>query len=107
MVDVFILRDADAVPQSISDRQFFQALAIRGLITSDEALSAVKTGTIPAQLQAAVDTLTDTQQHFAAVMLISGATVFERSHPMAGLLGAALGKNAADLDELWRFGASL
>lgn len=95
------------VPASISDRQFFQALAIRELISEPEALAAVKTGAIPAQLQAAVDTITDEAQHFAAVMLISGATVFERAHPMAAMLGAAIGKDSADLDDLWRFGATL
>ena len=95
------------VPASISDRQFFQALALRGLISEAEALAAVKTGAIPTQLQAAVDTIKDEAQHFAAVMLISGATVFERAHPMAAMLGQAIGKDSADLDDLWRFGATL
>ena len=34
----------------ISDRQFYQALAMKGLVTKDEALAAVQTGTIPQAL---------------------------------------------------------
>lgn len=95
-----------AVPELISDRQFFQALALAGAITREEAIAAVKTGSIPAALQAVLDTLPE-DQRFGAEMLISGATIFERSHPMVPLLGAALGKSAADLDALWTAAAAL
>jgi hypothetical protein len=41
-------------PVIISDRQFFQTLAVEGRITEDEALAAVKTGELPATLQTLV-----------------------------------------------------
>ena len=91
---------------AISDRQFFQALALAGTITQDEALAAVMTGTLPARIEAAVAGLPADQQ-FAARMLLSGATTFERGHPMAARLGAALGYDAAALDALWRQAATL
>ena len=91
---------------SVSDRQFFQALALAGTITQDEALAAVMTGTLPARMEAAVAGLPDAQQ-FAARMLLSGATTFERGHPMVARLGAALGYDDAALDALWREAASL
>src|SRR5262245_23222468 len=45
------------VPAIISRRQFFQAAAGRGMITQQEALDAVRHGTIPAQMQQGIDTL--------------------------------------------------
>lgn len=90
----------------ISDRQFFQALANTGTITQPEALAAVMTGTLPARIEAAVAGLPADQQ-FAARMLLSGATTFERGHPMVARLGAALGYDDAALDALWREAASL
>lgn len=90
----------------ISDRQFFQALANTGTITQSEAPAAVMTGTLPARIEAAVAGLPDAQQ-FAARMLLSGATTFERGHPMVARLGAALGYDDAALDALWREAASL
>ena len=41
------------VPDIISDRQFFQQLAILGLINEAEALAAVGPGTMPATLRTA------------------------------------------------------
>ncbi|KMO43131.1 hypothetical protein VQ03_09290, partial [Methylobacterium tarhaniae] len=95
-----------AVLPAVSDRQFFQSLAAAGTISQDEALAAVMTGTLPARIEAAVAGLPAAEQ-FAARMLLSGATAFERSHPMVAQLGAALGYDAAALDALWRQAAAL
>ncbi|MEN3234207.1 hypothetical protein PUR29_33145 [Methylobacterium ajmalii] len=95
-----------AAPAAISDRQFFQALAQAGAITPEEALAAVMTGTLPATIEAAVSSLPKDQQ-FAARMLLSGATTFERGHPMVTQLGAALGYDAAALDVLWKSASAL
>lgn len=89
------------VPASISDRQFAQALAKDGTITQTEALSLVRTGTLPKALQDVVDAMTDRDEAFDATMLLSGATTFERAHPMVETLGKALGKSDAELDNLW------
>ena len=95
------------VPQSISDRQFAQALAIGGLITKDAALAWVKVGTVPTPLQAFVDTIADDQQRFSANMLLGGATEFRRDHPLVAQFGAGIGKTEAEIDDIWRLGATL
>lgn len=94
------------VPTSISDRQFFQQLAIEGKITQDEALAAVATGTIPAAMEALVQQL-PAESQFAARMLLSGATQFERAHPLTATLGQMYGMDSAALDLFWRDGATL
>lgn len=91
---------------TVSDRQFFQALALAKVITTAEALDAVKTGEIPAALQTVVDSL-PANQKFAAEMLISGATTFQRSHPLTEMLRAGMGWTAEQLDELWSSAAAL
>ena len=53
----------------MSDRQFFQAIAVLGKIEPAEALAAVKTGDIPAALLAFVNDLLS-EQKFAAEMLL-------------------------------------
>lgn len=88
------------VPLVISDRQFFQQLAVQGVITQDEAIAAVATGTLPSSMATLVNMLPPDQQ-FAANMLLKGATQFERSNPMVPVLGQAYGWNAAQLDQLW------
>lgn len=90
----------------ISDRQFFQALALSGDISEEEALSAVMTGTLPARIAEGVATLPN-DQRFAARMLLSGATSFDRSHPMVSLLGTLIGRDDAALDALWRRASQL
>ncbi len=90
------------VPASISDRQFFQGLALNGVITQDEALAAVKTGDLPALIAAYVAELPDAEK-FSAEILLSGATVFERAHPFTSRFGVAMGWTEAQLDEFWRF----
>lgn len=98
---------APAVPNSISDRQFAQALAIIGLITEAEALVWVKVGEVPAALQSVVDAISDTDIRFAANMLLGGATVFERDHPMVAALGAGLAMSSEQIDAIWHLGATL
>lgn len=98
--------DAGPVPDVVSDRQFFQQLAMDERITQKEAINAVKTGAIPATMQSLISALPVDQQ-FPATMLISGATTFERNHPLVGALGASLKMSKADLDNLWRNAAKL
>ena len=58
---------------------------MEGRITEAEALAAVGTGTIPAAMQALIAQLPADQQ-FAAKMLVSGATIFRRLHPVADMI---------------------
>lgn len=94
------------VPNSISDRQFFQALALAGEITQEEALAAVKTGEIPTALAAIIDQL-PAEEKFNAQMLLSGAIEFRRDHPLTAQLGAAMGKASEWVDDLFRTAEAL
>jgi hypothetical protein len=95
-----------AVPETISDRQFFQQLAIEGKITQDEALAAVQTGVLPAAIATLVAKL-PTDQQFAARMLLCGATSFQRSSAIVPVLAQLYGMSAAALDALWTAAAAL
>lgn len=97
---------SNPVPSIISDRQFFQQLAMQGVITQDEALAAVKTGEIPAALKQAVESLPPGRQ-FEATMIISGATTFQRTHPLTVAIGTACDWTDAQIDALFRAAAVL
>lgn len=100
--EIEVTEEPVQAPTVISDRQFFQQLAVQGIISKEEALAAVKTGVIPGPLQALVDTLPEDQQ-FAAEMLISGATLFHRTNALVPAIGAALvpPMDAAGIDDFW------
>lgn len=85
----------------ISDRQFAQQLKAAGLITHAEALAFVATGTVPAALQALVDAIDDQAEREAAEILIAGATVFKRNHPLVTALGQAYGMTERELSAFW------
>lgn len=107
-VETYSVEDVPAyVPQSISDRQFAHVLALQGLISQEEALAWVKTGDIPSALQSLIDDIPDPVIKFSAQMLLAGATVFERDHPMTAQLAAGLGMSSAQVDDLWRAAAAL
>lgn len=91
--------------QTISDRQFFQQLAIVGVISQDEALAS-NAAVIPAPLLALIDAMPADQQ-FAAKMLVSGATVFERTHPMTIAIGAAYGWTPSQIVDFFQAAAVL
>lgn len=93
------------VARSISDRQFFQQLAILGVITEDEALAS-NAAVIPAPLLGIIEALPE-DQRFAAKMIVSGATTFERSHPMTLAIGAAHGWTAEQIDAFFNAAAAL
>lgn len=93
------------VPETISDRQFYQMLALTGKITFDEALAAVQVGAIPAALQPYIDALADPTDQFSAKMLLSGAVEFHRHHPLAEAIGQAQGLSKEEMDQFW-IGAS-
>lgn len=94
------------VPAEISDRQFFQQLAVMGLITEGEAIAAVATGTLPAALAAFVDQL-PTEQQFAARMALQGATTFLRTNPLVETFGRMQGMTSTQIDDLWIAAAKL
>lgn len=95
------------IPETISDRQFFQQAAIAGLITQTEALAAVQTGTVPAILMNVVNSLPDAMQQFAAEMMLAGATQFNRHHPLTEAVGGALGWTSGQVDQFFIDAAQL
>jgi hypothetical protein len=88
------------VPASISDRQFFQQLAVLGIITQDDALAS-NAAVIPPPLLTIIDGM-PAEQQFAAKMLVGGATVFERNHPMTIAIGTAYGWTSSQVDDFFR-----
>lgn len=94
------------IPHAISDRQFFQQLAVMGLITQQEALDAVGPGIIPASMDALISELPSEEQ-FSARMLVRGATIFDRRHPLAGLIGSLYGLSEEQRDALWQAASQL
>jgi hypothetical protein len=96
----------DRIPVEISDRQFFQQMAIEGRITQVEALDAVGSGVIPAAMDVLVEQLPENHR-FAARMLIRGATTFRRDHPVTELIGQLYGMTAEQIDTTWRNAAKL
>ncbi len=92
---------ASTVEQIVSDRQFYQGLALRGFCTPEEALGAVRTGLLPPALRAFVDAIADAQERWAAEMLLSGAKEFRRDHPFVSRVGAWAGLDTESLDDFW------
>jgi hypothetical protein len=98
---------APATPRIISDRQFFQALALQGAITQEEALAAVRTGAVPTAMQTFIDAIPDQEQQFGATMLLSGAVEFERNHPLVESFRQVMGWTVQQTNDLWRLAATL
>lgn len=95
------LSAADVPLLSISHRQFYHVLALDGLITEAEALTAVKTGDPPAAFETLIASLPEGER-FSARMLLEGATTFERNHPLTNSFGTMHGMSAEQIDDLWR-----
>ncbi len=92
---------AGRVPTSISDRQFAQQLAILGTFTEAEALAWAARGDLPEAMETAVAALPEGDR-FAARMLLSSATSYERAHPLVPVLGGLLGYDTDAIDDIWR-----
>lgn len=98
--------EPEPVPTSISDRQFAQQLAVLGAISEAEAEAWAARGELPAAIEAAVAALPETDR-FAARMLLSAATSYQRAHPLVPAIGGLLGYDAAAIDDIWRAAALL
>lgn len=96
----------EKTPRSVSDRQFFQQLAIVGVISEAEAEAAVASGKVPAAMLALVDKLPQAER-FGARMMLKGATVFERYSALIATLAALYRWDAAQTDSLFRKAAKL
>lgn len=94
------------VPVAISDRQFAQQLAVLGAISEGEAEAWAARGELPVAMEAAVAALPEADR-FAARMLLSAATSYERAHPLVPAIGGLLGYDSAEIDDIWRAAALL
>lgn len=94
-----------SIPQTISDRQFFQQLAILGIITEADALAS-NAAVIPPPLLQIINAMPADQQ-FNAKMIVSGATVFERTNPLTIVVGTAYGWTADQIDAFFVAAAAL
>ncbi|WPM81174.1 hypothetical protein R5W60_05630 [Brucella pseudintermedia] len=95
------------IPDEISRRQFFQYLAVSGIISKDEALSAMQGGVIPAPLQAIIDQLPTEDDKFNAQMFVVGAQNFNRLHWLTDVVRQAMNWTLEQRDDFWREAAKL
>lgn len=102
---IAFLNPPPPVPQSISDRQFFQQLAVMGIITQDAALAS-NAAVIPGPLLAIIDQMPADQQ-FNAKMIISGATVYNRTDDLTIGIGTAYGWTSDQIDAFFTAAAEL
>ena len=99
--------DVTSALPDISDRQCFQQLAIMGRVTDDEALAAVTVGALPQVVTDGIAQLPADQQ-FGAKMLLCGATLFQRAHPMVPVFMHFVGiDGSTDIDAFWRAASAL
>lgn len=99
--------EPEPIPDEISRRQFFQQLAVMGIITRADALAAMQGGIIPTPLQAIIDQLPTGDDRFDAQMFIVGAQNFHRLHPLSETVRLSLAWTLEQKDALWRDAAKL
>ena len=95
------------VPKEISRRQFYQEAADVNLITQQEALDAMKTGTLPPSLQLYVDALPTADQQFVANMILSGSDAIYRDSSLVIDIGVTFGLTTEQLNDFFRAAALL
>lgn len=92
----------EPVPSEISRRQFFQEMANRELITKEDALAAITSGTLPAEFETLVAAILDEDIEWQARMALCGATTFLRANWFVDYFAAMNGFSPAYMDDLWR-----
>jgi hypothetical protein len=97
---------AEAVPDSVTRRQFYQAAAQMDFITQAEALSAIQSNALPALLTSAIDAMPAADQ-FAAQCLALGSETVERRSPLLEAVRVQNGWTEARRDSLLTLAATL
>jgi hypothetical protein len=90
----------EALPFEVSDRQFFQQLAVDGIITEEEALLAVGPGTIPSAMLSLIQQL-PSDMRFDAKMKVTGATRFEPLNSLSLTIQQLFGWDEAQAKQFW------
>lgn len=94
-------RFAELVPPQITDIQFFHALAVRKIITEEQALAAVKSGELPSAMTDMINAMPNGER-FATKMQLAGTTVFLRKSPLMRQLANKFHWSEADVDALFK-----
>jgi len=95
-----------AVPQTISARQFYQELAVYGDITQQQALDAVRSGTLPPLIADFISSLSADQQ-FTAQMQFSGGIAMPRHETLVEMFFVWDQWTSAEVDDFFREAANL
>jgi hypothetical protein len=77
-----------------------------GLITEQEALAYVQTGTLPSAFLGFIDQL-PADQRFDAKMKLTGANSFDRNNPLVSSFAGMYGMAPEQVDDPWRAAAAL
>lgn len=93
-------------PIVLTNRQLFAALALAGLITTDEALAAGRTGEVPAAIEAVFASLPE-QDAFLARLTWATMREVPRDHPLIAAMVAAQLATPQQVDALFALGASI
>lgn len=92
---------------SISLRQFFQQLALAGIITRDEALAVYDSRrALPAIIETVLSAMTPDEQFDARMHLLGGQNV-ERNHPMVKVFGASQNLTHVQVDAFFKAATQL
>jgi hypothetical protein len=91
----------DETIYAITNRQFYQHLALAGVISQQEALDAVR-GAIPPALATAVGKNASGDALFNVQMFLASATLFPREHPVVEQLATAMEWSKDYADQVWR-----
>jgi hypothetical protein len=86
---------------AISDKQFFQKLSIDGIISQQDALSAVSSGFIPSVLMDIIDTVQDPNEKFSMQMSLAGDTVLYRDSDTMEKIRIGLNKTPEEMDQFF------
>lgn len=95
------------VPQVVSRQQIMAAMMLAGLITEPEWLTCYQDGTLPALVQAAIDTLPDAASKLVAKVKWVEFSEARRDDALVGLLQAQAGLSDTQLDDLFKTASSL
>lgn len=96
-----------ATPPSISRRQFFQILAIKGYITKEEALAATNGSSLPTEMFNILEMIPDEDIRWDAQMNLTGSSEFEYSNPFVDFFRVMKGLSEYELKQLWKEGYNL
>lgn len=85
----------------ITDKQFYQKLSIDGIISQQDALSAVSSGFIPSVLMDIVNTVQDPNEKFSMQMSLVGDTVLYRDSNTMEKIRIGLNKTPEEMDQFF------